>query len=560
MHRLLTDADAPIAAFAADGTLIAAVPAAEVQLNGARTLAALGADALVAQVSAGGRAVGHSTAGALALDRIGSEPVLLATFVERDATEPVASVPPPVPAEPAERRHPLRFVWQIDAEDRFALDSEEFIALAGPATRAALGRTWEELTAALTLDPEAQVARALAARETWSGLTIAWPVDGGGAPLTVELSGLPVFDRERSFRGYRGFGVCRDVPRLNALAQTRAAAAAPALAEPTAQASAGDAERAVDVPLYAATEPTSLTPIERHAFQELARRLGRLTAPRPDTAASSESALNDLVAAAMADPGAETAGASQLFSDPDDEPTTARAIAAILDRFPIGVLVYRLNHLLYANRAFLRWSGYESLAALTDAGGLDALLIESGATAFEQGGEKPFALLTGAGQDRRGPSVHGAVGRRIRLRADCDASAAGRPHPRQPPVRTAAPSSPSCTPSSTPRPTASSCSTARCASPPPTAARRRCSAPTRSPASPSSTCSRPRASTSRSTPSTPCRRRAACPTTGREVIGRERAGGLIPLFMTIGRARRGHRQALRRLPRPHALEEGRPRS
>ena len=46
-----------------------------------------------------------------------------------------------------------------------------------------------------------------------------WPVDGSDERLTVELSGLPVFDRERTFRGYRGFGVCRDVARLNAIAQ-----------------------------------------------------------------------------------------------------------------------------------------------------------------------------------------------------------------------------------------------------------------------------------------------------------------------------------------------------
>ena len=30
----------------------------------------------------------------------------------------------------------------------------------------------------------------------------------------------------------------------------------------------------------------------------------------------------------------------------------------ILDRLPIGILVYRLNNLIYANRAFLDWTGY----------------------------------------------------------------------------------------------------------------------------------------------------------------------------------------------------------
>jgi hypothetical protein len=31
------------------------------------------------------------------------------------------------------------------------------------------------------------------------------------------------------------------------------------------------------------------------------------------------------------------------------------------DRLPIGILVYRLNSLIYANRAFLAWTGYSTL-------------------------------------------------------------------------------------------------------------------------------------------------------------------------------------------------------
>src|SRR5262245_22440756 len=189
----LADTDAPVAAFAADGTLIDATAAAQARLAGARTLAALGAD---------GPAAGETGAGKLAIDRVG--PVLFATF--EDA----------VPA-PAERHQPLRFVWQIDAEGRFTLDSEEFAALTG--AHAVLGRSWQALSTSLGLDPDDQIARALATRDTFSGLTIGWPVDDDGTRLAVEMSGLPVFDRERRFRGYRGFGICRELARLNDLAQ-----------------------------------------------------------------------------------------------------------------------------------------------------------------------------------------------------------------------------------------------------------------------------------------------------------------------------------------------------
>ena len=51
---------------------------------------------------------------------------------------------------------------------------------------------------------------------------------------------------------------------------------------------------------------------------------------------------------------------------------------ALLDLVPVGVLIYRLDRLLYANAAFLERMGYASLHALEEAGGLDALYVEPG--------------------------------------------------------------------------------------------------------------------------------------------------------------------------------------
>src|SRR5207244_1839319 len=50
----------------------------------------------------------------------------------------------------------------------------------------------------------------------------------------------------------------------------------------------------------------------------------------------------------------------------------------LLDLLPTGILIYRLDRLLYANPAFLQRIGYASLHALEDAGGLDALYVEPG--------------------------------------------------------------------------------------------------------------------------------------------------------------------------------------
>ena len=111
-------------------------------------------------------------------------------------------------------------MWQMDQEGRFSLGADEFTRLIGPHTTASFGRLWSEISEAFGLDPDGRVMKAFATRQTWSGITLNWPVDGG-ARLPVELSGLPIFDRARNFAGYRGFGVCRDLDGLARLAALR---------------------------------------------------------------------------------------------------------------------------------------------------------------------------------------------------------------------------------------------------------------------------------------------------------------------------------------------------
>ena len=123
--------------------------------------------------------------------------------------------PPPNP-----RQHPLRFMWLMDAEGRFSIGSDEFTRLIGARTAAGFGRSWSEIAETFALDPDGRVIKAIATRDTWSGITLNWPVDDGSR-LPVELSGLPIFDRARNFAGYRGFGVCRDLDGLTRLAQLR---------------------------------------------------------------------------------------------------------------------------------------------------------------------------------------------------------------------------------------------------------------------------------------------------------------------------------------------------
>jgi signal transduction histidine kinase len=256
LRRLLGECSEPVAAFSGGGKLINASTPAKLRLGGTTTLMGLGAEGLAAEARRKGRARGMSTVGPLSIARVEVEAatILVAVFAAPASTVPFAAngTKPATEATPS-RRPPLRFVWQTDAEQQFTIDSEAFLAVAGERTTALLSRPWEELAATLDLDPSHQVALALNSRDTFSGLSVAWPMANGTEPVMVELSGLPVFDRERVFRGYRGFGICRDAARgATAIAAT---------------------EKVVPLHPNGHAAAPVLNAVERNAFHELTRRL-----------------------------------------------------------------------------------------------------------------------------------------------------------------------------------------------------------------------------------------------------------------------------------------------
>jgi PAS domain S-box-containing protein len=330
------------------------------------------------------------------------------------------------------RRLPLRFTWQMDRAGCFTLGTDEFAGLIGPRTTAAFDRPWREIAETFGFDPNGRIMKAFATGATWSGITLDWPVDGGGT-LPVELSGLPIFDAARNFIGYRGFGVCRDCDALARLAARRLAELsgemvtpqqAPAAADPgqlpaqeelpeaiAAETSrqqdletaveppkesvmSSSTETAAELPADAAgnilpfrapgdTRPMSLTPVENSAFDELARQLSaRLDTENDNEAATPDAAQAVVPETPAASPVREAASAPPEWLAPPEPPARGKATRdkALLDLLPVGVLIYRLDRLLYANPAFLTQIGYSSLHALEQAGGLDALYVEPGAS------------------------------------------------------------------------------------------------------------------------------------------------------------------------------------
>lgn len=342
---------------------------------------------------------------------------------------------------PAPRQHPLRFLWKVDAEGRFVLLSDEFIHLIGPRTAAGFNRRWREIADGFALDPESRVAQALASKDTWAGITVNWPADGG-EHLPVELAGLPVYDGERNFAGFRGFGVCRDLDGLNRLDALRrfellAEPAAPQsltadvvepepepepqpvleappppsieppaaepepepapepeaeLPEPATDANSHptDPETPVETPPNVLpfrapgdTRSPTLTPVENSAFNELARQLSERLERDKETIAASAEPPDAEIAPEAPTPEPETPHAPAEWLSEPAPPAHGHSTRdrALLDLLPTGILIYRLDRLLYANPAFLARMGYASLSALENAGALDALYVEPGVSA-----------------------------------------------------------------------------------------------------------------------------------------------------------------------------------
>src|SRR3569832_2688534 len=238
----------------------------------------------------------------------------------------------------------------MDADTRFTRGTAEFARLLGAQIATALDHPCPEVAAALDVDRDGRMAKALAQRDTWSGIVIDWPVDGTSERLPIEMSALPEFDRDRQFVGFRGFGICRDLDKIERFQRQRSSAppvqprsterardedngkVLPFPAQPTPPPAPAVAPPVQETPAQPAAEPPVLSANEHSAFQELARELSERLKKPP---AKGEDFVDEPFVAPA----------------PAERPQPARTDAdqgrPILERLPVGILVYRLNNLLY---------------------------------------------------------------------------------------------------------------------------------------------------------------------------------------------------------------------
>ncbi len=361
---------------------------------------------------------------------------------------------------------PVRFVWKTDASGRFQGISAEFASAVGPAAADIVGRTFQEVAEAFALDPSGEIAASLDRRDTWSGKSVLWPVQGTARRVPVDLAALPSYNRDREFEGYRGFGIARIGEARNdpdgfglSLGQAspdgvtpEAEAITPPAAEPPVEtdeeAPALDTspelpDEAADpfegevpalqniapVPQRRETDKVinlnakrrtrvsneGLNPSEQAAFRRIGDALGwaRIdqgvdgdedttdangshAAEAPETPVTEPSEHEETVpveadAVERADdrdltsetgvdePDASKQSVNETADETNNDVATtshSRLTPEFVESLPVPALIHRNGEALFANAAFCRLTGYGSAGELDEAGGIAALFAE----------------------------------------------------------------------------------------------------------------------------------------------------------------------------------------
>ena len=335
--------------------------------------------------------------------------------------EPAAETPAMPPPQVAPPRRPvpervLRFTFALDRDRRFTFVSPELARAVGEAQAAVTGKSWETVAEVLDLDPESTVGAVLPAARAWSA-RVRWPA-AGDETIAVDLAAFPLPTPDG--HGYRGFGLCHlddrrpdTRPQRPSLAEIAEAAEMPEPeAQPAEPTEVEPPHLEPPAPVAAAEPPPPQRPAARPLDDDLddvARKIveegGQAPSRRAPTDHNQAAAASNIVRL----PGsrlpsrlsgierdaferiAETLGARQgetkapaktEAAPPADEaqeparPPRAPAVETdtrLLDRLPVGLVVFRDHRTLFANRALLELAGYELLPAFLDAGGVDAI-------------------------------------------------------------------------------------------------------------------------------------------------------------------------------------------
>ncbi len=257
----------------------------------------------------------------------------------------------------------VRFAFTIDADGIFQSISPELSQSVGPNSADVEGRSWADVSTVFGFDRNGEIKNLLEKQDTWSGKTVLWPIQGTDLSVPIDLAALPVFDAERRFEGFRGFGIIRMPDTLLDPEETGLA-----LAGSTTEAGefAGTPNEPEDT-LSTIPDTELITP-EDEPIISIASEIGS------EDQDSDKSNVVKLV---------------HKNTNPSEQEGELPVDTSLLEKLPVAVLVYRSGETLFANRQLLSFTGYRNTVELADAGGIDALFnlvpaADTGQSDFQQ--------------------------------------------------------------------------------------------------------------------------------------------------------------------------------
>ena len=325
---------------------------------------------------------------------------------------------------------PVRFLWKIDADRRFTEISPEFADVVGPNAADVVGRKFSDVAQVFNIDPKHEIVDLLQRRDTWSGKTVYWPIQGTEMRVPVDLAALPTYSRERVFDGFRGFGIVRcadarnDPERIGMALTDDSKPAAPMIPagetvspgppvsdipEKDEDIASGTVE-AVEVD-KTETQPESekviqledrrtrtrpgLSSAEKMAFREIAEKLGHSTDELPAFGKRSNSDIEEPIepeqdespddpetSAVNEDvPVDDNSGETmpppeeELPAFPAPEPASGRELfAEELDRIDVPTIIHNGTSIYFANESFKLLTGFDGAEDVNTTGGLPVIL------------------------------------------------------------------------------------------------------------------------------------------------------------------------------------------
>ena len=291
-----------------------------------------------------------------------------------------------------------RFAWTTDENSVFTSVSPELAESVGEQAANIVGRRWEDIATVFGFDTSGEISELLVGKDTWSGKTVLWPIEGTDMVAPVDLAALPAFDSEREFRGFKGFGIIRNIDAIVdpeeigiALKPIPGATIVDNADQSNSEATETESsspdkgsqtrlwfELESDTPATdnvtdteAEPAPSDVTDIPDDSA-EISDNVVQFFPSKADTAEGGTGRVEIVALEDDSETLASNSNAAESQSFNPREPDTS-----LISKLPLAVLVYRDEKLLFANEKLLEISGYTDIDDIEKAGGLNTLIEPS---------------------------------------------------------------------------------------------------------------------------------------------------------------------------------------